>query len=81
MMVCLISIILWGHRSKSCRNRQRWGAYVLAALLIVGFAYRWILSLGILIFPIGLALLIFSLVRLGLTLRSSDDVALSNRQI
>lgn len=78
MVIYVVSIILWRHLSASYRNRHRWGAYVPAALLIMGFAYWWIISLGLLMFLIGLVLLIVSLLRLGWTFSSGDDLALSN---
>jgi hypothetical protein len=74
MLISIASIIRWGAGSNSYRNRNRWVAFILGAVLVMGLGVWWIVSLGVLIFPVGLILFIVSTVRLGLTFRSSRGV-------
>ena len=67
--LCVLSIIVWGVRSESDRQRKRWAALILAAALLVAVGVWWIISIGLFITLIGLALLIYSSVRLVATLR------------
>ena len=69
LALCVISIIGWGYGTESYRNRKRWAALILAAVLLIMLGAWWILSLGLFIGAIGLVLLLYSLVRLAATLR------------
>ena len=69
LALCVLSIIVWGVRSESDRQRKRWAALILAAVLLVAVGVWWIISIGLFIVVIGLALLIYSSVRLVATLR------------
>ena len=69
LAVSVLSIIVWGMRSESNRHRKRWTALILAAILLVVFGLWWIISLGLFITLIGLALLLYSSIRLAATLR------------
>ena len=69
LSLCVLSIIRWGIRSESLLHRKRWAAFVLAAMLLVALGVWWIISIGLFIAVIGLALLIYSSVRLIATLR------------
>ncbi len=67
LALCVLSIVRWGVRSESHRNRKRWAAFVLAAILFVVLGAWWIVSLGIYFVVVGLALLIYSSARLAAT--------------
>ncbi len=69
LALSVLSIIVWGVRSESDRQRKRWAALILAAVLLVAVGVWWIISIGLFIAVIGLALLIYSSVRLVATLR------------
>ena len=69
LALCVLSITRWGIRSESHRHRKRWAALILAAMLLVALGVWWIISIGLFIAVIGLALLIYSSVRLIATLR------------
>ena len=69
LALSVLSIIVWGIRSESDRQRKRWAALILAAVLIVAVGVWWIISIGLFIAVIGLALLIYSSVKLAATLR------------
>ena len=69
LALCVLSLIVWGVRSESNRHRKRWLALILAAILLIILGAWWIISLGLFIAAIGLALLIYSSVRLMATLR------------
>ena len=69
LVLCVLSLIVWGVRSESNRHRRRWTALILAAILLIILGAWWIISLGLFIAAIGLALLIYSSVRLMATLR------------
>ena len=69
LALCVLSITRWGIRSESLLHRKRWAALVLAAMLLVALGVWWIISIGLFIAVIGLALLIYSSVRLVATLR------------
>ena len=69
LALCVLSIIVWGIQSESNRHRKRWIALILAAMLLVALGVWWIISIGLFIAVIGLALLIYSSVRLIATLR------------
>ena len=69
LALCVLSIIVWGIQSESNRRRKRWMALILAAMLLVALGVWWIISIGLFIAVIGLALLIYSSVRLVATLR------------
>ena len=69
LVLSVLSIIVWGVRSESDRQRKRWAALILAAVLLVAVGVWWIISIGLFIAVIGLALLIYSSVRLVTTLR------------
>ena len=69
LVLCVLSLIVWGVRSESNRHRRRWMALILAAILLIILGAWWIISLGLFIAAIGLALLIYSSVRLVTTLR------------
>ncbi len=69
LALSVLSIIVWGVRSESDRQRKRWAALILAAVLLVAVGVWWIISIGLFITLIGLALLIYSSVRLVATLR------------
>ena len=69
LALCVLSITRWGIRSESHRHRKRWMALILAAMLLVALGVWWIISIGLFIAVIGLALLIYSSVRLIATLR------------
>ena len=65
----VLSIIVRGLRSQSIRHRERWTALILASVLLILLGAWWIISVGLFIAVIGLALLIYSSVRLIATLR------------
>ena len=69
LALCVLYIIVWGVRSESDRQRKRWAALILAAALLVAVGVWWIISIGLFIAVIGLALLIYSSVKLAATLR------------
>ena len=69
LALCVLAITVWGFRSESHRHRKRWIALILAAMLLVALGVWWIISIGLFIAVIGLALLIYSSVRLVATLR------------
>ena len=69
LALCVLAITVWGIRSESHRHRKRWMALILAAMLLVALGVWWIISIGLFIAVIGLALLIYSSVRLIATLR------------
>ena len=69
LALCVLSITRWGIRSESLLHRKRWAALVLTAMLLVALGVWWIISIGLFIAVIGLALLIYSSVRLIATLR------------
>ena len=56
----LVLLVLgWGYR-----NRDRWLAFTLAAVLLIGFGLSWIYSLGGFLWPLGVILLVVSLRKL-----------------
>ena len=67
LVLCVLSMILWGVRSESNHQRKRWVAFILAAILLVVFGAWWIISLRIYFVVIGLALLIYSSAQLAAT--------------
>ena len=67
LALCVLSIIRWGFRSESDRHRKKWMAFILAAILLITLGAWWIISLGLFIAAIGLALLIYSSIRLKAT--------------
>ncbi len=67
--LCAISLIVWGVLSESPRHRKRWSALILAAMLLIALGAWWIISIGLVIALIGLALLIYSSVRLTASFR------------
>lgn len=69
LVLCVLSLIVWGVRSESNRHRKRWMALILAAVLLIILGAWWIISLGLFIALIGLILLLYSLVRLAATFR------------
>ena len=69
LALCVLSIIWWGLRSQSNRHRKRWTALILASVLLILLGAWWIISIGLFIALIGLALLIYSSVRLVATFR------------
>ena len=69
LALCVLSLIVWGVRSESNRHRKRWMALLLAAVLLITLGAWWIISLGLFIAAIGVALLIYSSVRLAASFR------------
>lgn len=69
LVLCVLSLIVWGVRSQNNRHRKRWLAFILAAILLILLGAWWIISLGLFIATIGLALLIYSSARLIAPLR------------
>ena len=69
LALCVLSIVRWAIRSESHRHRKRWSALILAAVLLITLGYWWIISIGLIIALIGLALLIYSSARLTATFR------------
>ena len=67
--ICVLSLIVWGVLSESPRHRKRWVALILAAVLLIALGAWWIISIGLFIVVIGLALLIYSSARLTATFR------------
>ena len=61
MAVSTLFMLFWG---VSARGRPRWTAFALVAILILGFSAPLIFSIGILMGPVGLLLLGFSLGKL-----------------
>jgi hypothetical protein len=59
-----ISALLMLLRGVSARGRPRWTAFALVSVLVLGFSALTSLSIGVLIAPIGLLLLGFSLGKL-----------------
>ena len=47
------------------RDRDRWRAFTLAAVLLIGFGLSWIYSLGGFLWPLGIILLVYSLRKLA----------------
>ena len=47
------------------RDRARWRAFTLAAVLLIGFGLSWIYSLGGFLWPLGVILLVYSLRKLA----------------
>ena len=69
LLLCVLSIIVWGMRSESNRHRKRWTALILASVLLILLGAWWIISIGLFIALIGLVLLVYSSVRLAATLK------------
>ena len=69
LALSVLSIIVWGIRSESDRHRKRFAALILAAVILVVLGVWWIISIGLFIAVIGMALLIYSSVRLVASLR------------
>lgn len=69
LLLCVLSIIVWGMRSESHRHRKRWTALILASVLLILLGAWWIISIGLFIALIGLVLLLYSSIRLAATLR------------
>lgn len=46
------------------REKDRWLAFTLAAVLLIGFGLSWIYSLGGFLWPLGIILLVYSLRKL-----------------
>ena len=69
LAVSVLSIIVWGIRSESNRHRKRWTALILVSVLLTLLGLWWIISIGLFIALIGLALLLYSSVRLAATFR------------
>ncbi len=53
------------------REKDRWRAFTLAAVLLIGFGLSWIYSLGGFLWPVGVILLVVSLSKLAVYPRIS----------
>ena len=60
--VAVIALVIIGATNSS---RERWQAFLLAALLVLGFSALTIFSIGFILAPISLAFLIISIMRLA----------------
>ncbi len=59
-----VVVVLLAVMGVLCRGKERWTALALGAILILGFSALTFFSVGWLIAPVALALLVFSLWRL-----------------
>lgn len=72
LAACILWIIGWGYRSVDPRDRRRWFAFSIAAVLLIALGVWWIASIGLIVALAGVALLVYSLARLYMGGRKSS---------
>ncbi len=60
----MITIALMSTWGLLANGHRMWVSFALVSVLLMAHSILWIMSLGILIFPIGLALFVLSIARL-----------------
>lgn len=71
LAACILWIVGWGYRLAYPRDRRRWFAFSIAAVLLIALGVWWIASIGLIIALVGGALLVYSLARLYMGERKS----------